>query len=464
MAGIIKNFRINSLPSTAWLKDQLPSYIWPEPQRPGKILRIAVLYSRVTAKLSAASFEIELQNPDGPVLRQTYAGYLWPSERLWEEYHGLLNNHPIPPTIGPPLLLIEEANLILAAFPNDRKLRVLSKDEVDLWLTEHLHELLNGERDGARWRLKETTMEVLRYVPDRRLTARVRVRLGLEDGSEKTVAFIAKQFYKPKRAKDYCRNLHKLQAVRAEFYSPDGALRLPRKLALVEKRAAAFIEELPGRNLEQALPELDVQNVMRLVGKMLVDFHRIPMRVRKKVTPKNEINEVREASRTIAQAIPELRPRLRALMEGLLAWPWQGTASVALLHGSFRLNHILLHQGKLAFLDLDSLRTGPAAYDLANFLTSLYYLQAQDRISLPQREDIARYFLEGYAANSSRQISTPAVLWFFVTLLINKQALKHVTHLHENQEEKVKNMLRLAEEMLCKPRQTSLTDLWKALP
>jgi aminoglycoside phosphotransferase (APT) family kinase protein len=454
----------NSLPSAAWLKDKLPSYIWPEPQRPGKILHIALLYSRATTKLSTVSYEIELQSPTGEGFRQTYAGYIWPGERLWEEYHGLLNNHPIPPAIGPPVLLIEEANLILAAFPNDRKLRLLSKDEVDLWLTEHLHELLNGELDGARWRLKETEVEVLRYVPDRRLTARVRARLGLEDGSEKAVAFIAKQFYKPKRAKDYCRNLHKLQTARAEFDSPHGTLRLPRKLALVEKRAAVLIEELPGKNLEQALPELDVKNVMRLVGKMLVDFHRTPMRVRKKVTPGSEIDEVRKASRTIVQAIPHLRPRLRAIMESLLAWRWQSTASGALLHGSFRLNHILFHQGELAFLDLDSLRVGHPAYDLANFITSLYYLQAQDRITPPQRKNIAGYFLEGYAANSSRRISTPAVLWFFVTLLINKQALKHVTHLHENREEKVENMLRLAEEILFKPRPASLTDLWKALP
>ena len=95
-------------------------------------------------------------------------------------------------------------------------------------------------------------------------------------------------------------------------------------------------------------------------------------------------------------------------------------------------------------------------------------MEAQKRISTKQRYDIARYFLEGYAAKTQWTIQSVTVLWFLVSLLINKQIKKYVTHKHPDQQVKVKQMLTLAERILSKGKQLksghTINLLWKILP
>jgi aminoglycoside phosphotransferase (APT) family kinase protein len=172
--------------------------------------------------------------------------------------------------------------------------------------------------------------------------------------------------------------------------------------------------------------------------------------------------------RNLGKASPVLRPRLRQLYEPFKDFYWPDETPPTLLHGTYRLNHIFIHNGELALLDLDSLRMGHPAYDVANFLSSLYYLEAQERVTPALRQEIARHFLQGYAAHAPWKIPRPAVLWFLASLLIHKQANKYVTHYHQDGAEKVQQMLALAEAAFaaCRQAPNDLTceALWKVLP
>jgi len=230
-----------------------------------------------------------------------------------------------------------------------------------------------------------------------------------------------------------------------------------------------FIENIPGAKLDQILAEVDLTAVMPAVGEMLAHFHASPKRVKKRVSCKSELAEVRRAIHDIAGTHPHLRPRLRHLFKALAVSQWQDeNMSRVLLHGSFRLNHIVKHDGELALIDLDGLRMGHPAYDVANFLSALYFGEAQAHNIPAQRRDIARHFLAGYLARASQQLPALAVLWFLVSLLINKQAGKYVTHGYADSEEKVGRMLALAENILNfgAPvlNEVNLAALWQVLP
>jgi aminoglycoside phosphotransferase (APT) family kinase protein len=173
--------------------------------------------------------------------------------------------------------------------------------------------------------------------------------------------------------------------------------------------------------------------------------------------------------RIIRKTLPHFKPRLRAVFSAFKSFRWEDGLAPVLLHGTYRLNHIFLRHGELALLDLDSLRLGHPAYDVANFLSSLYYLEeAHGRLNPALRREISRYFLEGYAEKMPHAISPAAVLWFLASLLINKQAKKYVTHSHENCAEKVERMLALAETILTLgrhlPPELTFAALWQALP
>ncbi|MDZ7342955.1 MAG: aminoglycoside phosphotransferase family protein [candidate division KSB1 bacterium] len=448
-----------------WLKENLPRYLWHESEAPGKIEEIEIWHVRESKKSVAVLYRLAL-NGDGKLREQLYVGHVVPADKLQEEYKSALKKAKIPPAVGRTVALVPESNLILLAYPNDRKMRLLSEDALKPWLQAHLHEIAGDALAGHNWQVQSAQVEMLRYIPDKRFTARCKATLKTASGVEKEIGFIAKQINDVKRAKRLYRHLLSLRQAWGTAAGPP--MRLPRALAFDENMAVVYIEYLPGENLKQLLFELDLAQVMPAVGELLANFHRAQQRVRKQVTRRNELAEVREAMHNLGKAFPALRPRLRQLYQPFKDFYWPDATPPVLLHGTYRLNHIFIHDGELALFDLDSLRMGHPAYDVANFLSSLYYLEAQERVTPALRQEIAGHFLHGYATQAAWKIPPAAVLWFLTSLLIHKQANKYVTHYHQDGAQKVQQMLALAEAAFaaCRQAPNDLTGdaVWKVLP
>jgi thiamine kinase-like enzyme len=462
-----------------WLRENLPRYLWREGETPGEITELEISRVWRPRKRIRVLYQLALSAPNNQVWRQTYAGFSVPAGRFPGEYKSILRQGRMLPSLGRAVVAVPEAELVLLAFPNDRRMHLLSEKECQRWLKRHLPEVLGNVAEGEAWQVQETKLEMLRYVPDKRFTVRCRATITAKSGLEKKVSFIAKQLNNRKKAKMLYRHLISLRGAwsdgeihrrtgRASQRGTQSLLRIPRALGLYEKRAVVFLEEIAGKNLAETLPEIDLGHVIGHVGELLAIFHSAQKRVKKKISRESELAEVRWAIRTIAGMIPNLRRRLKRLYKKFQVIGRENDAPVVLLHGTFRLNHIFIRNGELSLVDLDSLRMGHPAYDLSNFLSSLYYFEAQRRISLFQRRNIARYFLEGYVSRAPRVTSPKAVMWFLVSLLINKQGNKYVTHLHEDREEKVEQMLTLAEFALEKcqemPEDSFDSALWSELP
>ena len=448
-----------------WLQENLARHLWRESETPGKINEVLVQQVRETKKGVTMLYSVTLNGVAAP-REQLYIGYLVPMDELADEYKSVAKKAKLQPEIGRSVVLLPEAGLILAVFPNDRKLALLSREHLLEWLPKHLHEISLGELSSEDWRVQNVTLEPLRYVPERRFTALCRARLLNAEAEQKEICLVAKQVNEAKRANRLFRNLRSLEEALARLEHVP--FRVPRALGWNEERAAVFIEFLPGENLKQLLFELDIESMMPRVGELLAVFQRAEKRVRKRVSYSSELRENREAMHDIAEVLPHMRARLRGLFARLEQTRWASTSAPALLHGTFRLNHIFLRDDELVLLDLDSLRLGDPAYDVANFLTSLYYLEAQERIAPELRRRIAACFLSGYAQASRAEVSPAIVLWFFTSLMINKQASKYVGHFHEDCEDKVARMLALAEEALntaqTLPAKMALTELASMLP
>ncbi len=443
---------------------------------PGTIFQVKILYAGESSKRVTVLYQIELYGHGGESRRQMYVGYLVPGNGFVAEHEMMLQKAMIQPPWGRAVALVPEAEMILSAFPNDHNLHLLSEAELQPWLSAHLHEIADGALDGKRWEVQEVQTEILRYIPDKRCTTRCRVRIKTENGLAKEISFIAKQLIDEGRAKRLYHDLLSMrqawagnglasQVRNAEIKLP---LRLPRALALDENNATVFVEEISGKNLEQALSEIDLEQVMPAVGEMLANFHRAQKRVKKSVSPQSELAEICDVIQTIGETVPILQPRFQQLLNQLRTLLWENDAPATLLHGTFRLNHIFIHNNELALIDFDSLRMGHPAFDIANFLSSLYYLEAQKRLDPSQRQNIARHFIEGYAAQAPLPVPPAVVLWFLADLLIKKQAHKYVKHFHEDRAQKVERMLALAETTLagCRnaPKDLTLAALSKVLP
>jgi len=220
-------------------------------------------------------------------------------------------------------------------------------------------------------------------------------------------------------------------------------------MAFDQDTGLVAMEELPGKDLMRSLPEVDVSQTMWNVGEMLATLHRAPRLVRKGVSVREKLEEVRQAAGRIERLFPAGLPRLTACVARCLTVRWTDDVPKVLLHGAFRPKHVFVHDGRLALIDVDGLRMGHPAHDIGHFLSALYYMEAQELLSAGDRRVATRRFLEGYSARSPWRLKPAAVLWYTAAVLVHKQARKYVVHLHEDREEKVDRVLRLAEGALA---------------
>ena len=456
----------------AWLLQHLPACLWREDETPRELTGVEVVQTWWSKKRVTILYRLQWRGPEQTTQVRLYTGYWVPADQLAHEYQSIAKKAKLRPAEGRAVFMVPEANLVMLAFPNDRKLRLLTEEELHVSLEARLQRTRKTvAKMRKRWRLQAARLEILRYVPDRRFTSRCHVLLQRKGGRPRSVSFIAKQFgdfRKARRLYNTLAALEKSWLKGGRTAAPRPGVRFPRALAWHQEKAQLMLEDLPGKNLEHALPEIDLAKTLAAVGEMLARFHASRKRVPKKVSLKSELKEVRAAMRNISEVAPASRRRLRAALADLRDSRWEEREPPVLLHGTFRLNHVFVHRDELALLDLDSLRMGPPAYDVANFFSSLYYFEAEQRITALQRREIVRHFSSGYAAQTAHALAPRTVLWFLASLLINKQAEKYATHFHPDRAEKIERMLALAETVLRRarelPEKASLAQVWEMLP
>ena len=283
---------------------------------------------------------------------------------------------------------------------------------------------LNRSEGG---RLERAAIEIVSHAPGKRLTARCRLTLVAPDGRRERRTVFAKQYRRTDLAERLARQLQTL-----EFGSGDAPVRFPRLLGLDARRGIVYMEALDGTPFA---PEIARGSARALepAGRLLATFHRGSARVDKRVTRAGELARMHECAEAIARACPALAPALERVRAALARTPWGGTRAPrgsggarALLHGSFRPNHLLRHDGALAVFDLESLRRGPAAYDLANWIAALDYYEVEGGLTATARRRAVRALVRGYRAGGGGE-SCVRVLWFAAALLVQKQIYKLAT-------------------------------------
>jgi aminoglycoside phosphotransferase (APT) family kinase protein len=433
-------------PDPEWLRDRLADCIFRDDEIPCRLASIDVRRRRKSDRGTTTVYALEFHGRDNRTVEQLYVGYEVAPDALDAEYTSALSEATIAPALGRTVVRVPEANLLLLAYPNDRRMRLSGDDALRACIARVATPLANpGRRRRPVCRVKEASFRVLRYVPGQRLTLRCCGSFETDRGMEQPFAFVAKQFKKPNVAKALHRSLVALD----KHFCASKAVWLPRPVGFDRQTGLVLMEALPGKDLKQALGEIDVSETMWDVGQMLAAFHQSPHLVRKSVSLRETITDVRDLSKRIEKYLPAVGPRLGACFARCLSVRWTDSGPKVLLHGAFRPQHVFVHDGRLAMIDIDGICVGHPAHDIAHFLSALYYLEAQEVLGAADRSVAVGRFLEGYSACAPWQLQPSPILWYTALLLVYKQARKCVLHTHENREEKVDRALSLAERALA---------------
>lgn len=327
---------------------------------------------------------------------------------------------------GPALRLFPALDMLTWWWPNDPKLsapRVLADERV---LREQVLPEVVAALSGGHGTLIDYQLEVVQYVPEHRLCARVDLH-WLACGGRVRQTVYAKSSREPGGATAHA-ILRDLQASEAWHA---GHLRTPRALLWQPAFGLHWQEALPGRAMQDLSPAESLCLAPRL-GEQLAALHGTAVAAPRVVTPQSLRARLDEVCDILAYVLPDSSAALRRardyLYPGFAALELAGTAAVT-LHGDLHARNILVDGGELGLIDLDGLQRGPAVMELGGWIAGCMYRALLEQATPARDSATWRAMFDAYAGAGGRVPNAQVLAWATAWNLLCQRAWRCVVNL-----------------------------------
>jgi aminoglycoside phosphotransferase len=243
-------------------------------------------------------------------------------------------------------------------------------------------------------------VEVLRYIPLRRVTFRFRNGPGLPP---RVIA-------KAKRPSGLGRAVTAFRAAEeAAMRRGAGALSVPRLLGHDSRRGVLYLEELPGQPLDVALHGLEVTEAMQRLGESHRDLQELE--VQEDLPHKgiaDWLDDARHAATQIGLFVPSVAAAVEALHDNLVRTAPDG-GRLLYCQGDFLPGQILCHDDEWSIIDLDDSRYADPLSDVA----ALYAALPREHGVPPDRmEEAQQTYLDAYMRRAGEALDEDRWRWF----------------------------------------------------
>jgi tRNA A-37 threonylcarbamoyl transferase component Bud32 len=366
---------------------------------------------------------------DGSEYDQRVSARLCPHDEALHRLERAMAQAQQPSTAGPALRLLPARNLLTWWWPNDSKLvapLALSDPlRVATRIVPPLVSALVGPELAGRTRCVQHGLDVVQYVPESRLTVRLRLQLDVAGrGIEEHVVF-GKASREPSAAQSH----HTLCQVHASASAQSGRIRVPRPLLLQSDHSLFWQQGLPGQALLD-VPPAQAQAVMPALGAQLAALHGMPIQLLRTTDVPRHWAQLRDVVEVMAWSFPRLHATTvasaRYLAEG---WAQRYGIPVCPLHGDLHPRNVLVDGAQLALIDLDGMRMGPAEQELGAWIADAIYrsvLAGQDPF---MQAPAWRLLLQAYGEASGQTVDLDTVAWATGWALLVQRAWRCVVNL-----------------------------------
>jgi hypothetical protein len=276
-------------------------------------------------------------------------------------------------------------------------------------MTARLRPFLSDRRD-----LRLVAMEVLSRSPGKRWV--VRYRVALPTDSRPLPDLIAKLFVAGDRA---ARSHHTLELL---YPRCTETWRVPQPIAQLPELRMSVREAARGRRLDQLTGEPRRAAVIGAAG-WLATLHRLDLDLERRLSIESESRKVLEWAAVIAERHAAAASRAERLAAQLASRARSITLSASVpIHKDFHYQHVFVDGGAVTVIDLDELRIGDPALDVAHFCANLFLLAAREASPGRAAESLASVFRAAYAeAKSDIPIERYDFFYAYTCLKIAKQ-------------------------------------------
>jgi aminoglycoside phosphotransferase (APT) family kinase protein len=283
----------------------------------------------------------------------------------------------VEPGVG--ALLLDDAAVYVHMFPKDREIETLALLGRPDSRSELLAEVLPDR--PALW---EADPYRLRYRPEQRFVA----RLEGVDGERAVLKLHARERSYGKAARN------------AVAFGSRGPLRVPACVGRSDRLLATALEWLPGENLDVLIgePGFDA-SLVASVGAALAELHLQAPAGLPRQDPLAGSN-LRNWAVLVTDLRPDLAARMGELSERLEHELGKRPAADRSIHGDFGPTQVLVADGSVSIIDLDSAVRGDPVEDLGVFIAKLERRVVNGKLSAARSQKLVAELLAGYEAHA----------------------------------------------------------------
>lgn len=310
----------------------------------------------------------------------------------------------LPSVAGPTLRVLPSLDMLTWWWPNDGKLRAPQVLADELRLADEVLPQVVARLSDGRGRLRGHRVEVVQYVPEHRLTARV--TLCWREGGRGIERLL---YAKASREPDSAAAHALLAALQASSAWREGRLRTPAALLWQPAAGLHWQQAMAGRAWLD-LPAAQTESLAPALGAQLAALHATVVPVARRLDAEALRSRLAEVVSVLTDALPRAGDALArsaaALDERL---PDIALLPPATLHGDLHPRNILVDGSQLSLIDLDGLRRGPAVLELGSWIADGIYRAVLDGQS-PQRDASAQQRLLDAYADAAGEAVEPRLL------------------------------------------------------
>jgi hypothetical protein len=352
---------------------------------------------------------------------------------------------PMEATRGVPALShIAPLEMVVWAFPNERKMRYLGAlTDSDRLNKEILPEVVRA-RWGSQQRIVEATHRLMHYAPEHTLSIRVDLQLRHCDKEERRAWVLFGKTYYDRQGWDTYSLMRRLWKY---SWESGGLLRMPRPVSYQSRLKALWQEGLPGIPLLAAL-ERGTGHVQAFfsAGVQVGALHMSDVTCGNKL----RIEDFLERLTNLESMLHELNLPARAKVPLLVRRLVDGARSLGpmrqgVLHGDLHAQNLLVHKGCVSLIDFDNVRRGPTLYDIGSFVSSLLYrgllVEGRPEAHLSQLQA----FMSGYSKQTTAAISPAQLNWMVAVTLLTERVYRSISRLKCGRLGLIDEIVRLAD-------------------
>lgn len=349
----------------------------------------------------------------------------------------LANGKFLAPALGEAVLHLPELGLVLWTFPNDPKMKTLPLQYAAA--APQALAALQPESGAGGVPPQDAVRTVVRFIPRKRCVLRYEITWA--PGTPETVAppVVYAKVYEDAGA---ARAAYEVQAALWKASQADAKmLRIPTALGFDTKTWTVFQGGAAGAPLVQEAAHVTPWQI-NVIGRGLAGMHAVRTPVRAVQSLDDELAKLQAGAAAVAAAHPGVRQAVEAVVARCTAaLPQLPRLPLVASHGTFKMAH-LLHDGqRMTLVDYDSFVQADPVYDVANFTADLHYLEANGLLPSGRAARLGPALHESWSANVPWGRRDAAWHWMTASLLVRKQALKCVKHLHGDADAKMRRVL-----------------------